>query len=654
MEDRTNSPTSSSAASNPGVVVSVRGSVVDMRFAGRLPPIYSVVRAGADRQIVIEVLAQRDARHVRGIALTPTQGLARGMPVEDTGGPLKAPVGNAVLSRMFDVFGDTIDREAALSEVEWRSVHQAPPSLARRSTKSEVFETGIKVIDVLVPLERGGKAGLFGGAGVGKTVLLTEMIHNMIGHREGVSIFCGIGERCREGEELYDAMKEAGVLPNMVMVFGQMNEPPGARFRVGHAALTMAEYFRDDEHRDVLLLVDNIFRFIQAGMEVSGLMGQMPSRLGYQPTMGTELSRLEERIANTDTGAITSIQAVYVPADDFTDPAAVHTFSHLSASIVLSRKRASEGLFPAINPLQSSSKMATPGIVGERHYALAQNIRRTFAQYADLKDIIAMLGLEQLSPEDRNVVGRARRLERFLTQPFFTTEQFTGLKGKLVSLKDALDGCERILRDEFKDYPESALYMIGAIDEAKEKAKHVPAAASPRPKPGSSAAKPGLKNVAGLRAKATAEPQPNAGAKPPPKFEHAGDSYMNLKVLLPFQIFAEKTGVSRIVAETREGSFGLLPHRLDCVAALVPGILTYETTSDGEVFVAVDEGVLVKTGPDVVVSVRRALRGTDLSQLREAVEREFLTLDEHEQSVRSVLAKMEGDLIRRMASLHND
>ena len=260
-----------------------------------------------------------------------------------------------------------------------------------------------------------------------------------------------------------------------------MNEPPGSRFRVGHAALTMAEYFRDDEHRDVLLLIDNIFRFIQAGSEVSGLMGQMPSRLGYQPTMGTELSRLEERIANTDTGAITSIQAVYVPADDFTDPAAVHTFSHLSASIVLSRKRASEGLFPAIDPLQSSSKMATPGIVGERHYGLAQEIRRTLAQYAELKDIIAMLGLEQLAPEDRNVVARARRLERFLTQPFFTTEQFTGLKGKLVSLKDALDGCERILRDEFKDYPERALYMIGTIDEAQGKATPGPPAAPAEP-----------------------------------------------------------------------------------------------------------------------------------------------------------------------------
>ena len=459
-----------SEANNFGRVIAVRGSVVDICFEARLPPIHSLLHAGKDSKISIEVFAQLDAHSVRGIALTPTQGLARGTQVTYSGGPLLAPVGQEILSRMFDVFGNAIDRLPP-PNVEWRSVHRAPPSLAKRSTKSEVFETGIKVIDVLMPLERGGKAGLFGGAGVGKTVLLTEMIHNMVGQHEGVSIFCGIGERCREGEELYRDMKAAGVLDNMVMIFGQMNEPPGARFRVGHAALTMAEYFRDDEHRDVLLLVDNIFRFIQAGMEVSGLMGQMPARLGYQPTMGTELAQLEERIANTDTGAITSIQAVYVPADDFTDPAAVHTFSHLSASIVLSRKRASEGLYPAIDPLQSNSKIATPSVIGERHYALAQEIRRTLAQYADLKDIIAMLGLEQLSSEDRKVVARARRLERFLTQPFFTTEQFTGHKGKLVSLEDALDGCERILRDEFEDVPESALYMIGAIDEALAKTK---------------------------------------------------------------------------------------------------------------------------------------------------------------------------------------
>ncbi len=451
---------------NLGTVISVRGSIVDVLFERHLPAVYTLLRAGKESQIAIEVLTQLDAHRVRGIALTPTEGLARGMTVEDTDGPLKAPVGREILSRMFDVFGETIDRREPLSDVKWRSIHQAPPPLLRRSTASEIFETGIKAIDVLVPLERGGKAGLFGGAGVGKTVLLTEMIHNVVKQHQGVSIFCGIGERCREGEELYRDMKEAGVLPNTVMVFGQMNEPPGARFRVGHTALTMAEYFRDDERRDVLLLIDNIFRFIQAGSEVSGLMGQMPSRLGYQPTLGTELSELEERISTTDAGAIMSIQAVYVPADDFTDPSAVHTFAHLSASIVLSRKRASEGLYPAIDPLQSNSKMATPGIIGERHYLLAQEIRQTLAQYSELKDIISMLGLEQLSPEDRNVVARARRLERFLTQPFFTTEQFTGIKGKSVSLSDALDGCERILRDEFKDYPESDLYMIGTIDEA--------------------------------------------------------------------------------------------------------------------------------------------------------------------------------------------
>jgi F-type H+-transporting ATPase subunit beta len=346
----------------------------------------------------------------------------------------------------------------------------------------------------------------------------------MIGHQEGVSIFCGIGERCREGEELYRDMKVAGVLPSMVMVFGQMNEPPGSRFRVGLAALTMAEYFRDDEHRDVLLLIDNIFRFLQAGMEVSGLLGQMPSRLGYQPTMGTELSRLEERIANTDAGAITSIQAVYVPADDLTDPAAVHTFSHLSASIVLSRKRASEGLYPAVDLLQSSSKMATPGIVGERHYLLAQEIRRTLAQYQDLKDVIAMLGLEQLSPGDRKVVARARRLERFLTQPFFATEQFSGIKGKLVSLKDSLDGCERILRDEFQDYPESALYMIGAIGEAKKKTP--PGKPEAKPEPGiQPAAKDGPKPDANSKPKARTEPEPKPEPKPEPEIKHAADAH---------------------------------------------------------------------------------------------------------------------------------
>ncbi len=459
------------AAHANGKVVRVRGSVVDVRFERKLPHINDLLRTGQEEEVILEVQSLLDERQVRTIALTPTEGIARGMAVVNTGAPLQVPVGKAILSRMFNVFGHPIDGQPEPEPVSWRSVHQAVPPLDKRSTQTEIFETGIKIIDVLMPLERGGKAGLFGGAGVGKTVLLTEMIHNMVGRHEGVSIFCGIGERCREGEEIYREMKEAGVLPNMLFVFGQMNQLPGNRFRVGHTALTMAEYFRDEEHQDVLLLIDNIFRFVQAGMEVSGLLGQMPSRLGYQPTMATELSGLEERIANTRSGAITSIQAVYVPADDLTDPAAVNTFAHQSASIVLSRKRASEGLYPAVDPLQSNSKMATPGVIGERHYQLAQRIRQTLAQYEELKDIIAMLGLEQLSAKDRMVVNRARRLERFLTQPFFTTEQFSNIPGKSVNLEDALHGCERILEDEFQAYPESALYMIGAIEEAEEQAE---------------------------------------------------------------------------------------------------------------------------------------------------------------------------------------
>lgn len=447
---------------NFGTVISVRSSVVDVYFPGRLPGLLGVLRGGAG-DVIIEVLIHLDGQTVRGIALTSTQGLAEGSRVLDTENPLKVPVGERLLGRVFNVFGETVDRKKAVTEGEWRSIHQPPVPLERQSTKSEIFVTGIKAIDLLSPMELGGKGGLFGGAGVGKTVLIMEMINNMVAGHEGVSLFCGIGERVREGEELYREMKEAGVLKNTVMVFGQMNEPPGARFRVGHAALTMAEYFRDEKRQDVLLLIDNIFRFIQAGMEVSGLLGQLPSRLGYQPTLGTDLAELEERISNTATGAITSVQAVYVPADDFTDPSAVHTFGHLSSSIVLSRKKASEGLYPAVDPLQSGSKMLVPHVVGERHYRIAQEMRRTLAEYEDLKDIIAMLGMEELSQADRRTVNRARRLERFLTQPFFVTEQFTEKEGKMVSLDDALEGCERILNDEFFDRPEKALYMIGKI-----------------------------------------------------------------------------------------------------------------------------------------------------------------------------------------------
>lgn len=429
---------------------------------------HNVLRAGEDHSIVIEVAAHLDSNTVRGIALTPTQGLAQGSSITDTGDPLRVPVGERLLGRVFNVFGEVIDRQEPITGGEWRSIHRVPPSFNEQETTSEVFATGIKAIDVLSPLERGGKAGLFGGAGVGKTVLIMEMINNVVGQHEGVSIFCGIGERCREGEELYREMTESGVLDKTIMIFGQMNEPPGARFRVGHAALTMAEYFRDDAHQDVMLLIDNIFRFVQAGMEVSGLMGQLPSRLGYQPTLGSELAELEERICNTASGAITSVQAVYVPADDFTDPSAVHTFGHLSASVVLSRKRASEGFYPAIDLLQSNANILVPHIVGKKHYEIAREIRKILAIYEDLKDIIAMLGIEELSQEDRRIVNRARRLERFLTQPFVVTGQFTGLAGKVVAIDEALDGCERILNDEFADYPEQALYMIGTVDEAKK------------------------------------------------------------------------------------------------------------------------------------------------------------------------------------------
>jgi len=456
-------------ATTPGIVEAVRGSVVDARFADHLPSLFHVLRTGEDGNVIIEVIFHLDAHTVRGIALTPTRGLSRGSAVLNTGQPLKAPVGEQVLGRMFNVFGETIDRKPPVEGVQWRSIHAPQVPLMRRATRSEVFVTGIKAIDVLAPIERGGKAGLFGGAGVGKTVLIMELIHNVIGHQKGVSVFCGIGERCREGEELYREIEAAGVLDRSVLVFGQMNEPPGSRFRVGHAALTLAEYFRDETRQDVLLLIDNIFRFIQAGSEVSGLMGQLPSRLGYQPTLASDLAGLEERICSTAAGAITSVQAVYVPADDFSDPAAVHTFSHLSASIVLSRKRASEGLYPAIDLLRSGSKMITPQIVGARHVRVAQEIRKTLASYEELKDIIAMLGLEELSQEDRSTVHRARRLERFLTQPFFVTEQFTGQPGKLVDLEDSLDGCERILNDEFASLPEQALYMIGSVAEARRK-----------------------------------------------------------------------------------------------------------------------------------------------------------------------------------------
>ena len=450
-----------------GRVVSVRGSVVDVRFEGGAPELHTRLETGSGRDVILETIAHIDPDTVRAIALTPTRGLPRGAGVVDTGKPLDVPVGERLTGRMFDVFGEPIDRLDEPVPERRRAILQRPVPVSSRTTGSKIYRTGIKIIDLLTPLELGGKAGLFGGAGVGKTVLIMEMIHNMVGIHKGISVFCGIGERIREAEELYRETKEADVLDRTILVFGQMNEQPGARFRVGHSALTMAEYFRDEAKKDVLILIDNIFRFVQAGSEVSGLMGRLPSRVGYQPTLESELAELEERINSTDSGSITSVQAVYVPADDFTDPAAVHTFGHLSVSVVLSRKRASQGLYPAVDPLQSNSKMLAPHIVGERHYRVARGIRETLAEYEDLKDIIAMLGFEELSREEQRTVKRARRLERFLTQPFFSTERFTGKEGKMVDLEDALEGCERILDDRYSDRPERVLYMIGTIDEAE-------------------------------------------------------------------------------------------------------------------------------------------------------------------------------------------
>lgn len=451
-----------------GRVTSIRGSIIDAEFPARLPELYHQLTVDPHgRAVVCEVQQHVGGRSVRAVAMSSTLGLSRGMPVQDCGRPLAVPVSPRLLGRMLDGLGQPLDGGPPLHDDEHQSIHRLPPSLTEQQAAEEVFQTGIKAIDLLAPLQRGGKAGLFGGAGVGKTVLITELIKNTVELYRGISLFCGIGERSREGEELYREMHEAGVLDRTVLIFGQMGEAPGARLRVAYSALTMAEYFRDSGFGDVLLLIDNIFRFVQAGMEVSGLLGRLPSRVGYQPTLASELAEVQERIASSRRGSITSVQAVYVPADDFTDPAAAHTFGHLSASIVLSRNMASQGLYPAIDPLASNSKLLLPAVVGQRHYQVAQEVRQTLAEYGELKDIIAMLGLEELSQHDRQVVNCARRLERFLTQPFYSTEQFTGLPGRRVPVEDTVEGCRRILAGDYAHYPESALYMLGTISEAK-------------------------------------------------------------------------------------------------------------------------------------------------------------------------------------------
>lgn len=445
---------------NKGYITSINGSVIKAKF-DKLPNIHNKLVVGS---IVVEVLGLIDEHEIIGVALNAVSGLVLNDEVVDTGDTIKVPVGIELLGRMVNVFGEAIDNKGAIKTQQLSSIHQKPISLFQHSITQEVFKTGIKIIDLLCPLEAGGKAGLFGGAGVGKTVLITEMINNMALNYSGVSIFCGIGERSREGEELYNEISDAGVLNKTIMVFGQMNEPSGTRFRVGHTALSIAEYFRDEKKQDVLLLIDNIFRFVQAGNEVSSLIGRIPSHVGYQSTLSSDIAGLQERISGTREASVTSIQAVYVPADDFTDPSATHLFSHLSASVVLSRKRASQSLYPAVDPLQSTSSMLTDTIISKEHYECAKNVKKVLAEYEDLKNIIAMLGLEELSVNDRRTVARARKLERFLTQPFFTTTHFTNMPGIFVPVEKTIDGCNRIIAGEFDEYPEQSFYMIGDIE----------------------------------------------------------------------------------------------------------------------------------------------------------------------------------------------
>ncbi len=456
-----------------GVVVSVRGAVVDVSFeTGELPPINSALLVQWDRPetLVLEVHSHRNPTVVRAIALQATAGLARGVSVTATGAPVTMPVGDAILGRLLDVIGTVRDNGPALPpDTPRRPIHQLPPALADTSSATALFETGIKVIDLLAPLAQGGKAAMFGGAGVGKTVLVMELIHAMVEKYQGISVFAGVGERSREGHELLTDMQTSGVLARTVLVYGQMNEPPGARWRVPLSALAIAEYFRDQKHQNVLLLMDNVFRFVQAGAELSSLLGRLPSRVGYQPTLATEVAQLEERIASVAGAAVTAIQAVYVPADDFTDPAVTAISSHMDSVIMLSRQLAAEGFYPAVDPLASSSVLLDPLVVGENHYKIAERARATLARFKDLQDIIALLGVEELGAADRLIVTRARRLQRFLSQPFMVTEAFTGTKGKTVSLADSLAGCQAILDGVADNWAESSLYMIGNLDEARAK-----------------------------------------------------------------------------------------------------------------------------------------------------------------------------------------
>jgi F-type H+-transporting ATPase subunit beta len=466
---------------NKGFVTQIIGPVLDIAFTdGDLPPIYNALKIDLEdgTSTIVEVQQLLGDNKIRAVSMRSTDGLKRGVEVVDLGSPISVPVGTATLGRIFNVIGEPVDEQGDVPNDEVLPIHRDAPAFTELETKPSIFETGIKVVDLLAPYRRGGKIGLFGGAGVGKTVLIMELINNIAKAHGGVSVFGGVGERTREGNDLYEEMKESGVIneknfseSKVALVYGQMNEPPGARMRVGLTALTMAEYFRDVNKQDVLLFIDNIFRFTQAGSEVSALLGRMPSAVGYQPTLATEMGALQERITSTTQGSITSIQAVYVPADDLTDPAPATTFAHLDATTVLSRNLAAKGIYPAVDPLDSTSTMLQPGIVSEKHYELAETVKETLQRYKELQDIIAILGIDELSEEDRLTVARARKVERFLSQPFFVAEIFTGSPGKYVSLEETIKGFTMVLGGELDDLPEQAFYLVGNIDEAIEKAE---------------------------------------------------------------------------------------------------------------------------------------------------------------------------------------
>ena len=460
---------------NKGKLVQVIGPVIDVKFENELPEIYNALEVYKEdgKKLVAEVYSHTGNDIVRAIAMSGTDGIKRGIEVIDTGKPIQVPVGRQTLGRIFNVLGETVDHGESLDDVEKESIHKLAPTFDQLGTETEILETGIKVVDLLAPYLKGGKIGLFGGAGVGKTVLIQELINNIAKGHGGLSVFAGVGERTREGRDLYNEMTESGVINKTALIYGQMNEPPGARLRVGLTALTMAEYFRDKEGQNVLLFVDNIFRFTQAGAEVSALLGKMPSAVGYQPNLATEMGALQERITSTNMGSITSVQAVYVPADDLTDPATATTFSHLDATTVLSRSIASLGIYPAVDPLESTSRMLEPEIVGLEHYRVARETQRVLQKYKELQDIIAILGMDELDEEDKLVVSRARKIQRFFSQPFSVAEQFTGMKGKYVPLRETIRGCKEILEGLHDEIPEQAFLYVGTIEEAVKKAEQL-------------------------------------------------------------------------------------------------------------------------------------------------------------------------------------